>query len=36
MSPFDLSQMINETPFKAINYRRPLAAFDKLKSIRPV
>ena len=34
MSPFDLSQMINETPFKAINYERPLDAFDKLKSIK--
>jgi hypothetical protein len=34
MSPFDLSQMINETPFKAISFQRPLDAFDKLKCIR--
>jgi hypothetical protein len=31
MSPMDLSQMINEAPFKAIGYQRPLDAFDKLK-----
>ena len=33
MSPLDLSQMINETPFKTIEYQRPLDAFDKLKRI---
>ncbi len=34
MSPLDLSQMINETPFKALEYQRPLDAFDKLQSIK--
>jgi hypothetical protein len=34
MSPHELSQMINETPFKAIKYQRPLDAFDKLKRIK--
>jgi len=34
MSPWDLAQMTNETPFKAIGYKTPLDAFDQLKYLR--
>lgn len=31
MSPFDLSDFLNNTPFKFINYQSPLAAFKSMK-----
>jgi len=31
VSPFDLTEMINKTPFKAIDYQSPLEAFGNLK-----
>ena len=36
LSPVDLSQLINETPFKAIDYQRPVDAFDKLKRLQSI
>ena len=31
LSPWELSQMLNDTPFKAIEYQRPLNAFSKTR-----
>ena len=31
MSPWDVSHTINETPHKAVGYKRPFDAFDNLK-----
>jgi len=31
MSPFDLSDYLNNTPFKYINYQSPLVAFKSMK-----
>jgi hypothetical protein len=31
MSPFELAEMFNRTPFKYIGYQRPLDAFKRLK-----
>ena len=36
MSPWDVSRMINETPFKAIGYKRPFDAFNDLKKLKMI
>ena len=36
MSPRDLAEMINETPFKAIDHNAPIHAFNQMKFLRPI